>query len=169
MATLDASYDGRILRIEMCRRGDRYGHLMSVVETDGHIEPLLESVEGTASDAWPTSPPLQSLSIEEIAPGRRAALLVGMAGRSHWSASIESVAGDAAFVFDLACRTSEASPRLGSSYRTVATGPWLAVLTPELACTVQNDGEDTKVVALPGEQRIPGTIRWRYKVTLARA
>ena len=54
--------------------------------------PLLESIEGTATDDWPPSPPLQSLSIETLPDGRRVALLVGMAGRSHWSASIEAVA-----------------------------------------------------------------------------
>jgi len=161
--------EGVALRIEFRRAQDRYAQWISAIESDGREMPLLASFEGTAADEWPPSPPLQSLSIEEIAPGRRAALLVGMAGRSHWSASIEPVAGETAFVFDLACRTSEACPLLGSSYRKVATGPWVVALSPELACTVQKSGEDVKVVALPGEQRIPSTIRWRYKVTLARA
>ena len=82
---------------------------------------MLESVEGSASDDWPASPPLQNLSIEELAPGRRAALLVGMAGRSHWSASIEPVPGQAALLFDVACRTSDSDVSLGSRIACSAT------------------------------------------------
>ena len=107
MTTLDATDStGLALRIRFTRERDRYAHAILAVEPSGREHLLLESVEGTPEDEFPPSPPLQSLSIEELAPGRRAALLVGMAGRSHWSASIEAVPGIAALVFDIACRVA---------------------------------------------------------------
>jgi hypothetical protein len=117
MHSLDAiNPDGLALRVEFIRRSDRYAHTISVVDQLRGVQPVLESVEGTATDDWPASPPLQNLSIEELAPGRRAALLVGMAGRNHWSASVEAVTGRAALVFDIACRIANDAGRLGSTY-----------------------------------------------------
>ena len=46
-------------------------------------ELLLTSVEGTAHNRWPPSPPLQSLAIEERGE-QTVALAVGMAGGAHW-------------------------------------------------------------------------------------
>src|SRR5437016_1791687 len=82
------------LRVEFTWRGDRFGQVISFVGPDGRVQPLLESIEGTASDDWPPSPPLQSLSIEKLSDGRSAALFVGMAGGSHWSASVEPIQGE---------------------------------------------------------------------------
>src|SRR3954451_16891094 len=96
-----ASSDGTRLLVEFIRYGDRYGHVISLVNAAGEIEPLLESVEGRSDDAWPDSPPLQSLSIEKLPDGRSAALLVGMAGRSHWSASVEPTAGQPGLTVDV--------------------------------------------------------------------
>jgi hypothetical protein len=156
------------LRIEFLFRADRYGHTISVVEPGGRQVPLLESIEGTAADEWPPSPPLQNLSIEEIAPGRRATLLVGMAGRSHWSASIEPVVGEAAMIFDIACRTRESQASLRSTYHDIATGARRALLTAELACTIQSDPSHASIVVPEGTGG-PGTIRWKYRVAVARA
>lgn len=119
--TLDATAaDGRVLRVEFVWRGDRFGHVLSMGDDVGPFIPLMESVEGDAGDASPPSPPLQSLSLETLPDGRRVALLVGMAGRNHWSASIEPIAGTAALEFDLACKTSGLSCELASNYRIVA-------------------------------------------------
>jgi hypothetical protein len=113
--------DGHKLRVEFFKSGDRYAHRLSaVVADDGGREtvvPLAESVEGDNDDPWPPSPPLQSLSIEELADGRTAALLVGMAGRSHWSASVEVAPGLGSPKFQLACRFTTVPDRLGSTYR----------------------------------------------------
>src|SRR5439155_1224637 len=111
----DASGSG--LRVEFVWRGDRYGHMISEVGPAGVVEPLLESIEGTAADQWPASPPLQTLSVEELPGERRVALLVGMAGGSHWSASIEAVAEKGELIFDIACRHAAAPVWLGSRYR----------------------------------------------------
>jgi hypothetical protein len=107
--------DGRLLRVEFVWRGDRFGHVISLVDADG-ARPLLESVEGSLADAWPPSPPLQSLTIETRQADSRVALLVGMAGRSHWSASIEALPDRAELRFDMACRHTELPAWLGSSY-----------------------------------------------------
>src|SRR5207244_9937204 len=108
--------EGSRLRIEFAWLGDRYGHIISLIDAHGVAERLLESIEGTANDDWPPSPPLQSLSMETLTDGRRVALLVGLAGRSHWSASIEPALGKAELVFDLACRHGPNHGMLGSRY-----------------------------------------------------
>src|SRR5437773_7625601 len=110
-------YSGASLRVEFTWRGDRYGHVISLMNATGQTMLLFESIEGAHDDDWPPSPPLQSLSIEKLADGRSAALLVGMAGRSHWSASIETTVGALVLVFDVACRHSQAPKWLGSRYR----------------------------------------------------
>jgi hypothetical protein len=118
--------DGHKLRVEFFQQGDRYAHRLSAILAEGddsrRVIPLAESVEGTPDDPWPPSPPLQSLSMEEMPVAGRAALLVGMAGRSHWSASIELELIDKNPPrFDLACRFTTVPDRLGSTYR-VAPG-----------------------------------------------
>lgn len=169
MNSLDSSgRNGLTLRIEFIRLADRYGHVISIIELGGLVRPILESMEGSPTDDWPPSPPLQNLSIEELAPGRRAALLVGMAGRSHWSASIEAVPGQAALVLDIACRTGDRGVSPGSRYRVLSPeAPQLAVIA-ELACTVRPEGEDL-IAIVPGETGSSGTIRWKYRISLLRA
>ncbi len=169
MNAVDATSPGGLtLRLEFTRRGDRYGHTISVVNQDGRAVPVLESVEGSASDDWPASPPLQNLSIEKLAPGRRAALLVGMAGRSHWSASIEPVPGEPALVFDVACRTGDSEVSLGSLYRVFSRDTAQIEATVELGCDVQSEGDDRIAIVLSGISG-PGTIRWKYRIALSRA
>ncbi len=165
---------------------DRYGHAISVVHASGKISTVLTSIEGDASEAWPASPPLQSISVEEVASGRNAALLVGMAGRSHWSASVEAIPGQAALVFDVACRIGTLPAKLGSRY-TVAEGQlvsgpgdkkreFVAVQLGTLGvrvCREQVPGCEAKL-RLPdsGElvirpdvgETATSTVRWRYRV-----
>lgn len=98
---------------------DRWGHVIATVgpEPGGEqVTPRLISNEGTGRDGWPVSPPLQSLAIERRPEGA-VALLVGMAGQSHWSASFEALA-DRRLKIDIACRLGAGTGewRLGSSY-----------------------------------------------------
>lgn len=103
---------------------DRLGHFVRLIAPDGSASDLvLASVEDDAAQAWPSSPPLQSIHCELLPSGGTAALLVGMAGKSHWSASIESLPGEGALVFDFACRVRETPLRLGTTYQVqAATG-----------------------------------------------
>jgi hypothetical protein len=96
---------------------DRFGHSLWWLE-EGQPKLIMISVEGTSDQAWPISPPFQELVMENIAAGGRPTLLaVGKAGKSHWSAAIEGDAFSEAIAFDIACRTVEAPPLLGSVYR----------------------------------------------------
>lgn len=117
--------EGHRLRIDFFKLADRYGHRLSVVlrAEDGQetLVPLAESVEGSPDDPWPPSPPLQSLTIEERDDWSKVVLLVGMAGGSHWSASIAVERAAPSFicypVFELACRFTSQPTRLATTYR----------------------------------------------------
>ena len=109
------------LRVRLCFvwSGDRYAHRLAV--TDGGQEQVcFESLEGAAGEAWPPSPALQQLSFQPGASGSQCALLVGMAGKSHWSLSVE--ANESSLVFDVACRVQQSPEWLGSSYRVARLG-----------------------------------------------
>lgn len=157
--------DGRVLRVDFVWRGDRYAHTVSMIDTDGAIVPLLKSIEGETDDNWPASPPLQTLSVENLIDKGRVALLVGMAGRSHWSASIESVHGEAKVVFDLACRHSEAPNRLGSYYLPASPlAPRRLSIESETASVLDASGV-IEIAPIVSEPR--GTTRWRFAIRLS--
>jgi hypothetical protein len=156
-----AGLGGSKLVVEFGRCDDRLGHVVSLVGREGRKLALLESVEGTPHDDWPASPPLQELSIETLSDGRRVAFLVGRAGGSHWSASVEALADRDGLAFDVACRHGANAGWLGSRYRLLA----------ELSTSVAVEGE--VVVTAEGQvmsvrPREPsaaaGTTRWRYLV-----
>lgn len=177
--------NGHRLRVEFHELGDRYAHRLTVVlrEEAGNetVVPLAESVEGASDDPWPPSPPLQSLSIEELADGRMAALLVGMAGRSHWSASIDviGVRLNGEPTFELACRFTAIPTRLCSTYR-VAPGIVLrehkgvvnlahpkagiiAVLHSDVCRPILNLETGEFQFQVPLDKLIPpATAQWRY-------
>jgi hypothetical protein len=110
---------GRGLRVTFFRCHDRLAHRIEFVD-GGVAGPALVSVEGDARDPWPPSPPLQQLRCEEPAAGRRVLLLVGMAGRSHWSVSVEADPAGPSLVWDVACRLVSPPRWLGSTYRAEA-------------------------------------------------
>jgi hypothetical protein len=178
---------GTGLCVEFVWRGDRFGHAFSLVNRDGIAAAVLESVEGDGGEPWPTSPPLQHLHFENQAGGGRVALLVGMAGRNHWSASIEADPAAGAIVFDIACRVSDANHRLGSRYRVsgemgrfhcaadsssvdIRLDEASIVLTPDLqpACAAQFEVKDERQLnVVPLSSATAGTTRWKYRLTLA--
>lgn len=155
--------DGRALRVEFLWRGDRFGHVISAVRPDGAVVPLLESVEGTTAEDWPASPPLQSLSVVILEDGRRAALLVGMAGRSHWSASLEPEADRAELRFDLACRTNGEQGWLGNRYRVIEDAFCISAESPALVRRADSGEIQVQPVA---ESWSAATARWRFTVCL---
>ncbi len=141
--------------------------------------PLLESLEGSPEEPWPTSPPWQSVHIESRDSGQ-VALLMGMAGGSHWSASIESSL-DGALIFDIACRVSGEAGDLGSAYKT-APGIRFDPLKAQLVgasgtCAIEFDSpqngpsnlepqgaEQFRIKVATPQIRSPATIRWRYSL-----
>jgi hypothetical protein len=164
LEAIDASGHG--LRVEFEWRGDRFGHSIVLVSggAPGSI-PLLKSIEGTAGEAWPPSPPLQSLSLETLPDGRKVALLVGMAGRSHWSASIEALPDRPALVFDIACRRGQEAEALGSAYQPAAGTDERRNLICAAGTALQEDERALRF--FPQVQASVGsTVRWKYTVEL---
>ena len=112
----------------------------------------LESVEGPAAPAcdprWPASPVFTEVSRVDIA-GRPAILGVGLAGRSHFSASvtIHPTLPDS-LLFEIACRLHEPPGPLGSTY------------TQEDGSTVRAEPADAPATD-PG---LPRTVEWRYTI-----
>ena len=101
------------LHVDFIWQDDRFAHEFEL--RDGS---RVASVEGTADQAWPPSPPLQQLS-RELIGDRHAILGVGAAGQSHWSISVEISVDDqqTSLKFDVACRSKTDPQWLGSTYR----------------------------------------------------
>lgn len=154
--------DGTRLRLVFHSLVDRYGHRLSRIDALGTVQPLLQSIEGTRHDDWPPSPPLQSLTIETRPDGRRVALLLGMAGNAHWSASIEVTADKAALVFDIACRHSANPGALGSRYRRLTASKDFISIRGDSAKLSQNVG--TLEIQPTAPSTSAGTTRWRYEI-----
>jgi hypothetical protein len=107
------------LRVQFTKELDRLAHTISVVCGE-QVVPLLRSCEGTDQQEFPPSPPAQQIAIQEI-DKRQVALLVGMAGRSHWSASVESYPTDRRLNFDVACRVNPSERvSLSSTYQVLS-------------------------------------------------
>jgi hypothetical protein len=124
-------------------RGDRWGHRVTV---GGSL--VAESVEGpdgeTGDPRWPVSPVLTEVT-PTTAGGRPAIVGVGLAGRSHFSASFtpHPALADTVLV-EIACRVHEPPGWLGSTYR-------------------GTDGRLRRLVA--GDTTtggLPRTIQWSY-------
>ena len=103
---------------------DRWSQVVELVDQHGTKSEIMRSIEGslesdTESADWPPSPPLQEINLHEL--GSSSALLgVGMAGKSHWSASVSTE--NEIVVSDLACLVKEDDSTnvnwwLGSTYR----------------------------------------------------
>ncbi len=155
------------LRVEFPRIDDRYHHRVFLVR-DGEPQLLLTSVEGTPEEYWPSSPPLQQLSIEDRGD-LQVALAVGMAGSSHWSMSVESSL--TRLTFDYACRCREEPEWLGTTYAIAPGARPLFQVTPmsvtQQEATVTPDvaeQDDTLQITIPP---VTGTAQWKYTIQFA--
>lgn len=131
--------------------GDRWTHRLTTAAADAPAEWLcVDGPMGPADDPrWPASPALVELSPLRIpaptAKGTPAMVGVGLAGRSHFSASITPDPRDSdAIRFEIACRLHEFPGRLGSTYR---HGGLVFRLTP-----------------LDGSNELPRTVAWSYSI-----
>lgn len=104
--------------------GDRWTHRIETAPGDGASHWL--AVDGPLPPAddprWPASPVLVELSQVHVPGGRAtggpAIVGVGLAGRSHFSASVAIDPDDADKIrFEIACRLHEPPVWLGSTYR----------------------------------------------------
>lgn len=167
------------LRVVFWRQADRFAHRVELVADDHQpgAAPLLVSVEGAPTDQWPPSPPLQQLQVQPQPDGSTAALLVGMAGRSHWSLSVAADLPAGGLVFDVACRLQSApSGFLGSTYCPAPIAPpTIASLFVEpldhpdslpLEISGRPDRGRLAIRPLAAAGHWPATIRWRYAIRL---
>jgi hypothetical protein len=151
------------LRVVFDQLSDRFGHRIEVFLNNEWVG-VLESVEGSDDDDWPTSPALQTVHVE-IRPAGSVALLVGMAGKSHWSASVAADEASGRVVFDVACRVGRAPAWLGSSYRRVGDMKLVQVVVE--SSLVDESGE--LFVIRPQQEQfdaLPRTVQWKYLVRL---
>lgn len=172
----EQAIEGGGLRVVFRRLADRFAHRVEWIAPGGVIS-LMESIEGAADEDWPPSPPLQELHFEQRTGGMQLALLVGRAGASHWSLSIELDPARSRIAFDVACRVRSAPAWLGSSYRRLdladerdsglpRSGNWR--LRPE-----GDEGQTCQLCRHPSELELkpghlggpwPQTVRWSYSL-----
>ncbi len=129
-------------RLEFRWHGDRWGHRVTVA---GRV--VAESIEGSADGPraeWPPSPALVELSELPLKAGF-ALLGVGLAGRSHFSASISPHPDMAdTLLFELACRVKVHPVWLGSTYA--------------------GDGGEVQMAPDEATDSLPATISWTYTI-----
>lgn len=163
------------LKIVFVRSADRFCHY--IADSAAEEAALLASVEGAADDAWPPSPPWQEVHVERRGE-LQVALLVGRAGRSHWSMSVEPDAVENGLLFDVACRTSGQVGLLASTYRLgdaqaavslgnvvrFGAGYELQALTGEVEWSGTDGDRLVRIVPCRAEANSPQTIRWQYRL-----
>ena len=178
------SHGDRQLQIAFEWQVDRYEHALQVRRDGGPPAAILVSSSAGGQAEWPSSPPFQQLAIEQQAAGP-VALLIGMAGKSHWSASIEPLPQLVGFRFDVACRVTARPTQLLSTYRVPPAGRIEAVSPRRLSviaesCTMQFElgdhgdleataSAESLAVRADVDGPIPGTRRWVYEVWLENA
>ncbi len=152
LAALDAQ--GRGVRVEFKKQGDRLGHTLCAV-TDQGVVSLCTSVEDTAVACFPASPPWTELYRQQ-----QTLLLTGATSQGHWSltvrAAVEIVSQPAAvaglqpgshgLIFDVACRLKAEPTTLGSGYRCTETVPGQPQGDDGFLWTNQGGGQ---ILALP--------------------
>ncbi|MCE3017512.1 MAG: hypothetical protein ACK56W_16030 [Pirellula sp.] len=127
------------VRVEHVKSNDRFAHRI-LIRCEDRWLPVLESVEGTAADAWPQSPPWQQIVQESVGPNGEDVLLgVGLSGNGHWSIAIDRkhVNGSEGSTsesrlglhFDNACKISKGADFLGSTWQ-CCEGWAIATWTP---------------------------------------
>jgi len=177
--------DGHGLRVAFIWDEDRFGHEISCLE--GRVATVCLTAElGRDQDPWPASPALQQLSLEELQPGRPSALLVGMAGQSHWSQCVEADPATTSLTFDVACRVQREPQWLGSRYRVhhdaarrptpagrIALGGGVELtIEPAAGSTparITSAGGPLAIALDLRVLRFPSTVRWKYRISLRAA
>ena len=172
------------LKLEFFWDIDRFRH--RIANESDSLE--LTSVDGDGSQPWPLSPPFQDLSLE-VQAGKEIAMLVGMAGKSHWSMAVTPLEKEVGWEFDAACRVKENAEWLGSSYDFEHGFAFDHEDDAAVLCEWGNDLmriESDASISLSAElgdgaskslqidalvscdHQIPKTFRWKYKILLDR-
>ncbi len=162
------------LRLDFIQLADRFAQRLCCLQGEtSHA--LIESLESSADEHWPTSPPLQQLHFEQQA-GNPIAMLVGMAGTSHWSAAV--TVEDNGLNFDVACRTAAQPGWLGSTFQVgedarlsvTEAGQVVEVSRSDARILITAIGEtelqikDAVIQLTPSLNASSQTQRWRYRI-----
>lgn len=157
------------LRAVFFRADDRVRHEVQRADADvasglePHWKVVARSVEGDESQDWPASPPLRDVHIETHG-AQVVALAVGMAGKSHWSASIVADPAQETITFDFACRVKESPVWLGSRYTAMDPSVTLTVTAGQLLpATAFADACQIVPLAPAPNSQWPITLRWGYR------
>jgi hypothetical protein len=150
-------------------QGDRYAHRIEAFDAaQAAWVTAFESLEGEPDDDWPPSPPFQQLHVEERPTGR-VILLVGMAGRTHWSAAVEATVDRNGIAFDVAARYQTPPEYLGSNYPYVDSSSTSRLTWAANQKTILETNEtfsDGPSIRPLGEfPSPPATVNWKYVVT----
>jgi hypothetical protein len=94
--------------------GDRFGHCV-LVAVEGRQIAIARYAEAVDSDSTRHWPVFQELSVESIG-GADVACLVGMSGKTYWSASVENAHLGCGYLFDLS-RKGPPIDAFNSEYR----------------------------------------------------
>lgn len=170
------------LEVVFQKRHDRYAHAVRVAANAAnprHWVTLLESLEGTPDQPWPTSPPLQACQTI----GEAGVLATGMAGASHWSLAV--TATGSRLIWDVACRFRHSPDQLASAYQVLLAGT--AGPDNSLLWTISKSGnfqlalrccpaaqtrcqlqlEPNRLVVQPTlPPPPPATARWKYQLDI---
>ena len=171
------------LSLEAQRIGDRFDWRILWEPPSTSSRTLLHSVPSPKDTAWPPFPPLQELA-QECHSDTEVLLGVGMAGKSHWSVSVDrrQPFHPPAMVFDFACRLSEPPTFLGACWM-LGEGidamppasldlPWrirqneatIATLSPNSHTSLRLGGTQVKVIPEPESGVFHGTVRWGFRI-----
>lgn len=182
---LQSNHSGASLKLVFEHQTDRWAHRLVLNDKETETT-VLRSLEGNAEQHWPPSPPLQDASHHSLATGE-AVLAVGMAGKSHWSASYSI--DNRMILADLACLIKNHPPpstnSIGSKYE---IGQDVNVTCNEHGCSRLQVGscqldiqsvsesdwatgsriENQKLILYPLElSNLPGQpTRWGYRLNL---
>ncbi len=172
---------GIALRFEAGLQSDRFHTNISLV-TNHEVRRILSSQEGNGQQPWPPSPPLQECLVHELNE-RNVILATGMAGKTHWSVSVEAGDNPTKLTWDVACRTGSSDFDLMSSYSLHD------LVNPEIRETdlhITRDGINLRLSSVkvdgcaglieldknrlltirpnPGSPALPCTFRWKYEL-----
>ncbi|MCA9270140.1 MAG: hypothetical protein KDA41_16775, partial [Planctomycetales bacterium] len=169
-ARLAIETNGALLAVEFVRHGDRLAHRILL---DGVV--ALESIEGAADEDWPPSPPLQESHRHAAGAQGDVLMLVGKAGKGHWSMTVAADAAHSALVFDVACRLRGAPRFLGSTYQQAASGAALPLQIVGQSAVAEQTSSDL-VITPVDEPPLPAqpqssdatTTRWTYRIAVGR-
>jgi hypothetical protein len=145
-------FSWNIDRWHHCFQIDQKNYLQSV-EKDGITQNnRSQTVPHGISDTWPASPVITEVTPTE-AMGHPALVAIGLAGRSHFSASLTaSQAEEDSILVEVACRAQEAPKWLGSTYLQYGESPQdnLIAIQPQAIDTFDR----------------PVTILWSYRISV---